>query len=121
MAATPSRNTRAHRNITIERALPGAAEIRASLSAAAERATFDGGPEWRNWQTQQTQNLPELCSVWVRLPPPGPNSVLLVYLFRFCEKPQGSADSALRYRCRELKMFRVLAPVSKKLKLGPFS
>ena len=31
------------------------------------------GPEWRNWQTQQTQNLPELCSVWVRLPPPGPS------------------------------------------------
>jgi hypothetical protein len=29
-------------------------------------------PEWRNWQTQQTQNLPGLCPVWVRLPPPGP-------------------------------------------------
>ena len=35
--------------------------------------TFLVGPEWRNWQTQQTQNLPELCSVWVRLPPPGPS------------------------------------------------
>src|SRR5712664_1560373 len=34
------------------------------------RAIFLIGPEWRNWQTQQTQNLPELCSVWVRLPPP---------------------------------------------------
>src|SRR6202162_285800 len=27
-------------------------------------------PEWRNWQTQQTQNLPPLSGVWVRLPPP---------------------------------------------------
>ena len=27
---------------------------------------------WRNWQTQQTQNLPELCSVWVQVPPPPP-------------------------------------------------
>src|SRR5438874_9298 len=49
--------------------------IRASveiLSTAPRRAIFLAGPEWRNWQTQQTQNLPELCSVWVRLPPPGP-------------------------------------------------
>src|SRR5216684_3008886 len=42
-------------------------------SAPRARAIFLVGPEWRNWQTQQTQNLPELCSVWVRLPPPGPN------------------------------------------------
>jgi hypothetical protein len=37
------------------------------------RATLRAdSPEWRNWQTQQTQNLPKLCFVWVRLPPPGP-------------------------------------------------
>src|SRR5882672_7213631 len=30
---------------------------------------------WRNWQTQQTQNLPELCSVKVRFLSPPPNSL----------------------------------------------
>src|SRR5258708_28439004 len=45
------------------------------------RAIFLIGPEWRNWQTQQTQNLPELCSVWVRLPPSTPTlSKTLQYL-----------------------------------------
>ena len=54
--------------------------------------TFLVGPEWRNWQTQQTQNLPELCSVWVRLPPPGP-------LFCFWEdrrEPSNTNNSNLR-------------------------
>ena len=30
------------------------------------------GPEWRNWQTRETQNLVVLSTVWVRPPPPGP-------------------------------------------------
>jgi hypothetical protein len=43
------------------------------LSVPCGRATLIAdSPEWRNWQTQQTQNLPKLCFVWVRLPPPGP-------------------------------------------------
>jgi hypothetical protein len=45
------------------------------LSAPPARAILILSPEWRNWQTQQTQNLPELCSVWVRLPPPGLSSL----------------------------------------------
>jgi hypothetical protein len=51
---------------------------------------LQSGPEWRNWQTQQTQNLPELCSVWVRLPPPGPFWPFLEYFL--CSPPQ--------YRCK---------------------
>ncbi len=39
-------------------------------------------PEWRNWQTQQTQNLPELSFVWVRLPPPGPLFFLSLHVTR---------------------------------------
>src|SRR5260370_27413702 len=43
------------------------------LSVRRGRATLiPDSPEWRNWQTQQTQNLPKLCFVWGRLPPPGP-------------------------------------------------
>ena len=60
------------------------------------RAIFLKGPEWRNWQTQQTQNLPELCSVWVRLPPPGPTfpaktqkTALTVLSFKFVLTPKG--------------------------------
>ncbi len=34
--------------------------------------------EWRNWQTQQTQNLPELVSLGVRFPPPAPNAIFNV-------------------------------------------
>ena len=45
-----------------------------TLSAGCGHAILNiGYPEWRNWQTQQTQNLPKLCFVWVRLPPPGPS------------------------------------------------
>ena len=38
----------------------------------ASRVTMERVAVWRNWQTQQTQNLPELCSVWVQVPPPPP-------------------------------------------------
>ena len=34
---------------------------------------------WRNWQTQQTQNLPGLCSVWVQVPPPPPKFACLSF------------------------------------------
>src|ERR1700730_14730336 len=43
-----------------------------AFQVLSDCGTFLIGPEWRKWQTQQTQNLTELCSVWVRLPPPGP-------------------------------------------------
>ncbi len=38
----------------------------------ASRVRMERVAVWRNWQTQQTQNLPELCSVWVQVPPPPP-------------------------------------------------
>src|SRR5256885_5567178 len=41
------------------------------------------GPEWRNWQTRWTQNPVVLSSVWVRPPPPGPNSFLQASLSKF--------------------------------------
>jgi hypothetical protein len=79
-------------------------KLRVNLSGGAGRGIFEGGPEWRNWQTQQTQNLPELCSVWVRLPPPGP-------IFRpLChsplrvrpERPEGLRVSFLAHVCDKI-------------------
>src|SRR2546423_5911041 len=71
--AAPVEHSQAYSSVCLA-SIPGSVEI---LSTAPPRAIFVAGPEWRNWQTQQTQNLPELCSVWVRLPPPGPFSRII--------------------------------------------
>src|SRR5256885_15145569 len=48
---------------------------RARLSERGARVMLvEEGPEWRNWQTRWTQNPVGLSTVWVRPPPPGPNS-----------------------------------------------
>ena len=65
-------------------------QVPIDLQLFLDCGTFLTGPEWRNWQTQQTQNLPELCSVWVRLPPPGHlfwGSPAWPRFWRFCWVP----------------------------------
>src|SRR5258707_13370313 len=61
---------------------------------------LQAGPEWRNWQTQQTQNLPDLCSVWVRLPPPGP-VLLALQVFRSFVLRRRVAEPFYRLSCTD--------------------
>ena len=42
------------------------------LERALRRVRVRSKPKWRNWQTQQTQNLPTLWVVGVRFPPLAP-------------------------------------------------
>src|SRR5579872_7265350 len=59
---------------------------------------------WRNWQTQQTQNLPELCSVWVQVPPPPPKfSPLFV--------PRLKSNFAVKRRPARRRAFKIYALV----------
>src|SRR6185437_13687863 len=50
----------------------GAPAVTLHKLTPASRVRIGRVAVWRNWQTQQTQNLPELCSVWVQVPPPPP-------------------------------------------------
>src|SRR5207247_2863710 len=64
-------------------------------------------PEWRNWHTQQTQNLPGPSPVGVQVPPPALDSKAVISLpaSYFCWLPRGCcpfvarSHSTLSRRC----------------------